>query len=55
MLDFVIVGLEQFYGDVFLEGHFKGLKSGCVSTFVVVPEAPFQYSGMIIEKGEIMI
>ncbi|UCH04317.1 MAG: hypothetical protein JSW05_12215 [Candidatus Thorarchaeota archaeon] len=51
--DDMIVGLERPYGDVFLEGHIKGRKNGCISTFVVVPETPFQYSGMIIENGKV--
>ncbi len=52
--DDVIVGLERPYGEVFLEGHLKGTKNGCIGTFVVVPETPFQYSGMIIEKGKVL-
>ena len=52
--DDVIVGLKRPYGDVFLEGHLKGTKNGCIGTFVVVPETPFQYSGMIIEKGKVL-
>jgi len=49
--DDMIIGLERPYGEVFLEGHLKGRKNGCIGTFVVVPESPFQYSGMIIKKG----
>ena len=52
--DDMIFGLDRPYGDVFLEGHLKGLKNGCIGTFVVVPETPFQYSGMIIEKGKVL-
>jgi NDP-sugar pyrophosphorylase family protein len=52
--DDVIVGLDRPYGEVFLEGHLKGRKNGCIGTFVVVPETPFQYSGMIIEKGKVL-
>jgi len=52
--DDVIIGLKRPYGDVFLEGHLKGTKNGCIGTFVVVPETPFQYSGMIIEKGKVL-
>ena len=51
--DDVIVGMGQDYGEVFLEGHLKGMKNGCIATFVVVPVTPFQYSGMIIEKGKV--
>jgi NDP-sugar pyrophosphorylase family protein len=51
--DDMIVGLGRPYGDVFLEGHIKATKNGCVSTFVVVPETPFQYSGMIIRHGKV--
>jgi NDP-sugar pyrophosphorylase family protein len=51
--DDVIVGMGQDYGEVFLEGHLKGRKNGCIATFVVVPVTPFQYSGMIIEKGKV--
>jgi NDP-sugar pyrophosphorylase family protein len=49
--DDLIVGLDRPYGEVFLEGHLKGRKNGCIGTLVVVPETPFQYSGVIIEKG----
>ena len=51
--DDVIVGMKRPYGEVFLEGHLKGKKNGCIGTFVVVPETPLQYSGMIIEKGKV--
>ncbi|MHA2303077.1 MAG: nucleotidyltransferase family protein, partial [Candidatus Thorarchaeota archaeon] len=51
--DDMIIGLQRPYGEVFLEGHLKGKKNGCISTFVVVPETPFQYSGMIINKGRV--
>jgi len=51
--DDMIIGLQRPYGEAFLEGHLKGKKNGCVSTFVVVPETPFQYSGMIIDKGKV--
>jgi NDP-sugar pyrophosphorylase family protein len=51
--DDVIVGMSRPYGDVFLEGHLKGRKNGCIGTFVVVPESPFQYSGLIIKKGKV--
>ena len=51
--DDVIVGMKRPYGEVFLEGHLKGRKNGCIGTFVVVPETPFQYSGMIIAKGKV--
>ncbi|MFW9789107.1 MAG: NDP-sugar synthase [Candidatus Thorarchaeota archaeon] len=52
--DDVIVRMPRPYGDVFLEGHLKGKKNGCIGTFIVVPETPFQYSGMILEKGKVM-
>ncbi|MGY5871690.1 MAG: sugar phosphate nucleotidyltransferase [Candidatus Thorarchaeota archaeon] len=52
--DDVIIGLDRPYGEVFLEGHLKGTKNGCIGTFVVVPETPFQYSGMVIEKGKVL-
>ena len=32
----------------------KGIKNGCIGTFIVVPESPYQYSGMIIEKGIVL-
>ncbi len=51
--DDVIVGMNRPYGDVFLEGQVKARKNGCVATFVVVPDTPFQYSGLIIEKGRV--
>ena len=51
--DDVIVGMSRPYGDVFLEGQVKAKKNGCVATFVVVPDTPFQYSGLIIEKGRV--
>ena len=52
--DDVIVGMNPPYPDVFLEGHLKGRKNGCIGTFIVVPETPFQYSGMIIERGKVL-
>ncbi|MHA1863637.1 MAG: nucleotidyltransferase family protein [Candidatus Thorarchaeota archaeon] len=52
--DDMIIGMDRPYGEVFLEGHLKGRKNGCIGTFVVVPETPFQYSGMIIEKGKVL-
>jgi NDP-sugar pyrophosphorylase family protein len=51
--DDVIVGMSRPYGEVFIEGHLRGLKNGCIGTFIVVPECPFQYSGMIIKKGKV--
>ncbi|MFW9808589.1 MAG: NDP-sugar synthase [Candidatus Thorarchaeota archaeon] len=51
--DDVIVRMDRHYGDVFLEGHLKGCKKGCIGTFVVVPETPFQYSGLIIQEGRV--
>ncbi len=51
--DDMVIGLSRPYADVFLEGHLKGRKNGCIGTFVVVPETPFQYSGLVIEKGKV--
>jgi NDP-sugar pyrophosphorylase family protein len=51
--DDMIIGMEHRYGEIFLEGHIKGLKNKCIMTFVVVPESPFQYSGLIIENGKV--
>ena len=52
--DDMIIGMDRPYPDVFLEGHLKGRKNGCIGTFIVVPETPFQYSGLIIEKGKVL-
>ncbi len=52
--DDMIIGLERPYGEVFLEGHIKARKNGCIATFIVVPETPFQYSGMIIKRGKVI-
>jgi NDP-sugar pyrophosphorylase family protein len=52
--DDMIIGMNRPYGDVFLEGHIKGKKNGCIATFVVVPQTPYQYSGMIIRKGKVL-
>jgi NDP-sugar pyrophosphorylase family protein len=49
--DDMIIGMTRPYGEVFLEGQVKATKNGCIGTFVVVPETPFQYSGMVIDKG----
>ncbi|MFW9810817.1 MAG: NDP-sugar synthase [Candidatus Thorarchaeota archaeon] len=51
--DDMIVRMDRPYCDVFLEGHLKGCKKGCIGTFVVVPETPFQYSGLIIQNGKV--
>jgi len=51
--DDVIVSMNRPYGDVFLEGQVKAKKNGCMATFIVVPDTPFQYSGLIIEKGRV--
>ncbi len=51
--DDMIIGMDRPYAEVFLEGHLKGLKNGCIGTFVVVPESPFQYSGLIIKHGKV--
>jgi NDP-sugar pyrophosphorylase family protein len=52
--DDMIIGMERPYGEIFLEGHLKGRKNGCIGTFVVVPESPFQYSGMVIDRGKVL-
>ena len=52
--DDLIVGMKRPYGEVFLEGQIKAKKNGCIATFVVVPETPFQYSGMVINKGRVL-
>jgi len=52
--DDMIIGLDRSCGAAFLEGHLKGVKNGCICTFVVVPETPFQYSGMIIQEGKVV-
>jgi MurNAc alpha-1-phosphate uridylyltransferase len=51
--DDMIIGMDRPYGEVFLEGHIRGLKNGCIGTFIVVPETPFQYSGLIIVGGKV--
>jgi NDP-sugar pyrophosphorylase family protein len=51
--DDIIVGMNRPYAEVFLEGHLKGRKNGCIGTLVVVPETPFQYSGLIISRGKV--
>jgi len=52
--DDMIIGMKRPYGEAFLEGHIKAQKNGCIATFVVVPETPYQYSGMIIKKGKVL-
>jgi NDP-sugar pyrophosphorylase family protein len=52
--DDLIIGMDRPYGEVFLEGHIRGLKNGCIGTFIVVPETPFQYSGLIISGGKVL-
>jgi NDP-sugar pyrophosphorylase family protein len=52
--DDLIIGMERPYGEVFLEGHIRGIKNGCIGTFIVVPETPFQYSGLIITDGKVL-
>ncbi|MHA2303421.1 MAG: nucleotidyltransferase family protein [Candidatus Thorarchaeota archaeon] len=52
--DDLIIGMDRPYGEVFLEGHLRGIKNGCIGTFVVVPETPFQYSGLIIAGGKVL-
>lgn len=49
--DDMIIGMKRPYCEVFLEGQIRAKRRGCIATFVVVPEAPYQYSGMIVEKG----
>ncbi|MHA2191711.1 MAG: nucleotidyltransferase family protein [Candidatus Thorarchaeota archaeon] len=49
--DDMIIGMQRPYGNVILEGHCKARKNGCIATLVVVPETPFQYSGMVINNG----
>jgi len=51
--DDIIVGMNRPYAEVFLEGHLKGKKNGCIGTLVVVPHTSFQYSGLIINKGKV--
>lgn len=51
--DDVIIGMDRPYGEVFLEGQVKARKNDCIATFIVVPETPFQYSGMIIDHGKV--
>ena len=51
--DDLIIGMKRPYGEVFLEGYVKGRKNGCIGTLVVVPESPFEYSGMVIERGKV--
>ncbi len=52
--DDMIIGMKRPYGEAFLEGHVKARKNGCIATFVVVPETPYQFSGMIIKKGKVL-
>lgn len=52
--DDMIIGISRPYGEIFVEGYIKALKNGCMGTFVVVPETPFQYSGMIIRNGKVL-
>jgi NDP-sugar pyrophosphorylase family protein len=52
--DDLILGMSRPYGEVFLEGHLRGRKNGCLVTYVVVPETPYQYSGMVIKKGKVV-
>ncbi len=51
--DDIIVWKSGSYGAAVIEGHLKGRKNGCIATFLVVPETPFQYSGMIIKKSKV--
>ena len=52
--DDMVIGMKRPYGEVFLEGQIRAIKNGCVATFIVVPETPFQYSGMIIKNGKVV-
>ncbi|MFX0106894.1 MAG: NDP-sugar synthase [Candidatus Hodarchaeota archaeon] len=52
--DDLIIGLDRPYGEVFIEGQVRATKNGCISTFVVVLETPFQYSGMIVKNGKVI-
>jgi len=52
--DDMVIGLDRPYGEVFLEGHIRGLKNGCIGTFVVVPETPYPFSGLVIKKGRVI-
>ncbi|MFW9979152.1 MAG: NDP-sugar synthase [Candidatus Thorarchaeota archaeon] len=52
--DDMIIGTSRPYGEIFVEGYLRAQKNGCIGTFVVVPETPFQYSGMIIRKGKVL-
>ncbi len=52
--DDIIIGLDRPYGEVFLEGHARGLKNGCIGTFVVVPGTPYPYSGLVIDRGRVV-
>ncbi len=49
--DDMIIGMSRPYVDVFLEGHIRGVRRGCICTFIVVPETPYQYSGLLIERS----
>ncbi|MFW9975130.1 MAG: NDP-sugar synthase [Candidatus Thorarchaeota archaeon] len=52
--DDLIIGLDRPYGEIFLEGHIKARKNGCIATFIVVPETLYQYSGLIINNGHVL-
>ncbi|MCF2137576.1 MAG: hypothetical protein K9W43_10135 [Candidatus Thorarchaeota archaeon] len=51
--DDMIIGMKRPYGEVFLEGHIRARKNDCIATFIVVPETPFQYSGLVIDHGRV--
>ncbi len=52
--DDIIISTTRPYGEVFVEGLLKAQKNECIATFVVVPETPFQYSGMIIKNSKVL-
>ncbi|MFW9850521.1 MAG: NDP-sugar synthase [Candidatus Thorarchaeota archaeon] len=52
--DDLIIGTGRPYGEIFVEGFLKAKKNECLGTFVVVPESPFQYSGLIIQNGKVI-
>ncbi len=51
--DDMIIGMKRPYGEVFLEGQVRARKNGCIATFIVVPETPYSYSGLIIDHGRV--
>ena len=51
--DDMIIGMKRPYGEVFLEGQARARKNGCIATYIVVPETPYPYSGLIIDRGRV--